>query len=122
MGARGRIARRGASRAKMAMAVASRCCSANEEEQRGKWSGAVFRRERRSVCLHLRHPRERRAQSGGEEGAGGSRRGGDVQSGATGAREAKRRRRPLEEGAARSNYTWETEPSSPGIGDETQQS
>jgi len=64
----------------------------------GKWSGTVFRRERRSVCVHLRRPRERRAQSGGEEGVGGSGRGGDVQSGATGAREAKRRRCPLEEG------------------------
>src|SRR5438105_309273 len=73
-----------ASRAKMAMAVASRCCSANGEEQRGKWSGAVFGREKRSVCVHLHHPRERRAQSGGEEGVGGSGRGGDVQSGATG--------------------------------------
>ena len=61
--------------AKMEVAVASQCCSANGEEQRGKWSGAVFRRERRSVCVHLRHPREWSARSGeGREQAARGRR------------------------------------------------
>src|SRR6266540_5169870 len=61
--------------AKMAMAAAFRCCSANGEEQREKWSGAVFRRERRSVaCFCIiqgrgRHRAEERrewAARGGE--------------------------------------------------------